>query len=156
MLMTAPESVVNEPKYCRNCLYQLDAAEAGRCPECGREYDAGDATTILLQPRRPTRAFKRAAVVGAVLVLMGLLASVGSYGTSWRGETISTYVVVALFVIGGLVLFGCALLSLAHSQRTAMPPYERREARQHASFAFGMVVVVFVVVPCLYVLLSLL
>jgi hypothetical protein len=50
---------------CIECDYILDGNESGRCPECGRVFDAGDAKTF----RRPEAPNSRLAIMMLYLMM---------------------------------------------------------------------------------------
>ena len=54
--------------FCRSCDYLLTGAPDGRCPECGRAFDADDAATFLASSRRTrNRIFKTVAIASVAV-----------------------------------------------------------------------------------------
>ncbi len=74
--------------YCRKCGYDLRGqvaagdGGAGRCSECGRGFDAGDARTYLGRPRR--RWVKRTVWTGGVVIVVALVVA-GVCGWVYHG-----------------------------------------------------------------------
>ena len=68
-----PDAAPHPEAYCLTCGYRLDTvADPPRCPECGREFEPDDPTTVQIPGPREFRP--QTSWVWAVIVLIGLLA----------------------------------------------------------------------------------
>lgn len=65
--------------YCASCGYDLAGLPAGKCPECERAFDPGDAGTFDAWPRRAWRRrwIRRGLIAAAVIAAMAALAPRG-------------------------------------------------------------------------------
>jgi len=67
---------------CKTCHYPLANLAENRCPECGREFDPNDPSTVDLSTMRPgTRVAIRIAI--AAVLLIGLLTGVVAIYVYW-------------------------------------------------------------------------
>lgn len=68
--------------YCASCGYDLAGLPAGKCPECERGFDPGDAATFDARPRRTwwRRWTKRGVIVAAAVAVIVALAPRGYVG----------------------------------------------------------------------------
>ncbi|XAM00577.1 hypothetical protein OT109_04135 [Phycisphaeraceae bacterium D3-23] len=95
--------------YCRDCDYPLKELAEPRCPECGRGFDASDATSYL--PKRKQRTFKRwmfylrATVLPLALIWLFFVAW-HDRATSISSEQTSSFVQVFSFLAVFFIFHG--------------------------------------------------
>ncbi|MCE9552132.1 MAG: hypothetical protein K8T91_02005 [Planctomycetes bacterium] len=79
--------MTDSPGYCRSCDYDLRGLpEKHRCPECGREFDRADPSSVRKRPRRGIWKKLRWVVYPILLVVLAASAGVGWTWWEWRRE----------------------------------------------------------------------
>ncbi len=96
---------------CLTCDYDLASCDAGRCPECGREFDRSDRSTY------ETRRRGEQAVRGILLAIGLAAAGVGLLRWSWEWPYGDSHVSAFRAIFGlGLVLGVIAALSASRNR----------------------------------------
>lgn len=72
--MTGP-GTIPASACCRKCYYSLAGATAGRCPECGREFDPANAKPYLQRAPSRWRWVRRGVLALAMVAVLGAMRS---------------------------------------------------------------------------------
>src|SRR4051812_9581285 len=123
---------------CMGCEYALYGNTTGRCPECGREFKAGDPTTYDLGNSRAANcAVKRMLLCRMLLVIFFAL----MLGSSQGGAAILMIVVSAIVLL-------LSILTLYFQTKAALLALGRKEALRYF-FAALLLALIWLIGPIL-------